>query len=191
MKAKFLVVPLAALVGFTQTACSTAPVMTANGPMPQYCTQNNTATGAIVGALLGAGLGAAIGGNRTGALAGAAGGALLGTAAGAQADAQCRQLAYQRAMEMAAAQEAAARQAAAQAQSQAPAGKVAYQPVEYVTPSDGTHHRVTPLSSRTDPATKQTCRTVQDVTYDTNGNPGVGGTKTVCTGADGKIASGV
>src|SRR5436853_5686582 len=100
----------AVIVATSVGGCSTAPVQTAYGPMPQYCTQNNTATGAIIGTLIGAGLGAAIGGGR-GAAIGAASGLALGGVTGAQADQQCRQLALQRAFEMAAAQEAAARQA--------------------------------------------------------------------------------
>ena len=63
--ASFAAVAIAASVG----GCSTAPVQTAYGPMPQYCTQNNTATGAILGTLIGAGLGAAIGGGRGAAIA--------------------------------------------------------------------------------------------------------------------------
>ena len=101
--ASFAAVAIAASVG----GCSTAPVQTAYGPMPQYCTQNNTATGAILGTLIGAGLGAAIGGGR-GAAIGAASGLALGGVSGAQADAQCRQIALQQMVEMAAAQQAEA-----------------------------------------------------------------------------------
>ncbi|HJU18569.1 MAG TPA: hypothetical protein VJ770_19120, partial [Stellaceae bacterium] len=43
---------------------NTAMVQTANGPMPQYCLQNNTATGALIGGALGAALGGALGGGR-------------------------------------------------------------------------------------------------------------------------------
>src|ERR1700738_4344089 len=52
----------AIVIAISVGGCSTAMVQTAYGPMPQYCTQNNTATGAIIGGLLGAGVGAAIGG---------------------------------------------------------------------------------------------------------------------------------
>jgi predicted lipid-binding transport protein (Tim44 family) len=158
--------------------------------MPEYCTQNNTATGAIVGTLLGAGLGAAIGGGR-GAAIGAASGLALGGVTGAQADQQCRQLALQRAVEMAAAQQAAARQAEAQQavahQAQARREAVAYQSIEYVTPTTGQRHKITPLNSYTNPATKETCSAYDEVSFDAEGKASVTGTGRACTGADGKL----
>jgi hypothetical protein len=179
----FAAFTVAASVG----GCSTATVDTAYGPMPQYCTQNNTATGAILGTLVGAGLGAAIGGGR-GAAIGAASGLALGGVTGAQADAQCRQLALQRAMEMAAAQQVAAAQQAAANQAQAPRQVIAYQPVEYVTPSTGQRHKITPLNSYTNPVTKQQCLTYDEVSFGADGKATVSesGRNRVCTGADGK-----
>jgi predicted lipid-binding transport protein (Tim44 family) len=158
--------------------------------MPEYCTQNNTATGAIVGTLLGAGLGAAIGGGR-GAAIGAASGLALGGVTGAQADQQCRQLALQRMIEMAAAQQAAAQQAAAaQAaanQAQARRQTVAFEPVEFVSPSTGQRHKITPLNSYTNPATKETCSNFDEVSFGTDGKASVTGSGRACTGADGKL----
>ena len=165
--------------------CSNALVQTAYGPMPEYCTQNNTATGAVVGTLLGAGLGAAIGGGR-GAAIGAASGLALGGLTGAQADAQCRQLAMQRAVEMAAAaQQAAMQQAAAnQAQRQV----VAYEPIEYVSPTTGRRHKITPTNSYTNPVTKEKCLAYDEVSFGADGKASVqsSGRGRVCTGADGK-----
>jgi predicted lipid-binding transport protein (Tim44 family) len=176
------------------SGCSTTPVQTAYGPMPEYCTQNNTATGAIIGTLIGAGLGAAIGGGR-GAAIGAISGLALGGATGAQADQQCRQIALQRAFEIAAAQEAAAARAAAQqaaiqqvafnqANAQPP---VAYEPVEYTSPSNGQRHKITHLKTYTNPMTKDTCRDFDVLDY---GEGNISATKAntrVCQGADGKI----
>ncbi len=170
MKIKLLVAPVIVMLGVSMGGCSTAPVQTAYGPMPQYCTQNNAATGAVVGTLLGAAIGGAIGGGR-GAAIGAGSGLVLGGLTGAQADAQCRQLAYQRAMEMAAAQEAAARAAGR---------RVAYAPIEYVTPTDGRRHVIRPLSSRTNPATGKTCRRMQEINYSPDGSPQAGGSTEVC-----------
>src|SRR4029077_14205980 len=101
------------MLGVSICGCSSQIVQTASGPVPQYCTQNNTATGAVVGALLGAGLGAALGGGR-GAAIGAAAGAGLGGVTGAQADAQCHQIAMQNFMQLMAQQAEAQRVAAAQ-----------------------------------------------------------------------------
>jgi outer membrane lipoprotein SlyB len=159
--------------------CATGTVQTAYGPMPAYCTQNNTATGAVIGTLLGAGVGAAVGGGR-GAAIGAGSGALLGGLTGAQADQECRQLALQRAVEMAAAQAAAARQAQTQR-------RIAYEPVEYVTPTTGQRHKITPLNSYTNPATKETCSAYDEVSFGTDGKASVTGSGRVCTGADGKV----
>jgi predicted lipid-binding transport protein (Tim44 family) len=164
--------------------CSTAMVQTAYGPMPQYCTQNNTATGAIIGGLLGAGIGAAVGGGK-GAAIGGASGLALGGLTGAQADHQCRQLALQRMLEMVAAQQAAAQQAAA---SQAQARRqVAYEPVEYVTPTNGQRHKITPLNSYTNPATKETCSSYDEVSFDADGKATVTGKGRVCKGPDGQV----
>ena len=184
MFTKSILVPVVALAVATSTGgCSTAMVQTAYGPMPEYCTQNNTATGAIIGGILGAGVGAAIGGGR-GAAIGGASGLALGGLTGAQADQQCRQLALQRALEMAAAQQAAAQQAAAnQARRQA----VAYEPVEYVTPTSGPRHKITPLNSSTNPATKETCSSFDEVSFGADGKASVTGSGRVCKGADGKV----
>ena len=174
----------AIVIAVSVGSCSTATVQTAYGPMPEYCTQNNTATGALVGGLLGAGLGAAIGGGR-GAAIGGASGLALGGLTGAQADQQCRQIALQRVVEMAAAQQAAAQQAAA---SQAQAHRqVAYEPVDYVTPTTGQRHRITPLNSYTNPATKETCSSYDEVSFDANGKAAVTGKGRVCKGADGQV----
>jgi predicted lipid-binding transport protein (Tim44 family) len=167
--------------------CSTAMVQTAYGPMPEYCTQNNTATGAIIGGILGAGLGAAIGGGR-GAAIGGASGLALGGLTGAQADQQCRQLALQRAVEMAAAQQAAAQQAAAN-QAQARRQAIAYEPVEYVSPTTGQRHKITPLNSYTNPATKETCSSFDEVSFSADGKASVTGKGRVCKGADGQVRS--
>jgi len=170
--------------------CATGTVQTAYGEMPAYCTQNNTATGAVIGTLLGAGIGAAVGGGR-GAAIGAASGLALGGLTGAQADEQCRQLALQRVVQMAAAAQAAAAQAAAQqaAANQAPVQRqqVAYEPVEYVTPSTGQRHKITPLNSFTNPATKETCSAYDEVSFGADGKASVTGSGKVCTGADGKV----
>jgi outer membrane lipoprotein SlyB len=184
MFAKSILASVAAIVIATPVGgCSTATVQTAYGPMPEYCTQNNTATGAIIGGLLGAGLGAAIGGGR-GAAIGGASGVALGGLTGAQADQQCRQLALQRALEMAAAQQAAAQQAAAnQARRQA----VAYEPVEYVTPTTGQRHKITPLNSYTNPATKETCSSFDEVSFDADGKATVTGKGRACKGVDGQV----
>jgi len=51
MFAKSILVSVAAIVIATPNgSCSTAMVQTAYGPMPEFCTQNNTATGAIIAA---------------------------------------------------------------------------------------------------------------------------------------------
>jgi hypothetical protein len=186
MFAKSILASVAAIVIATPVGgCSTATVQTAYGPMPEYCTQNNTATGAIIGGLLGAGLGAAIGGGR-GAAIGGASGLALGGLTGAQADQQCRQLALQRALEMAAAQQAAVQQAAAN-QAQAHRQTVAYEPVEYVTPTTGQRHKITPLNSYTNPATKETCSSYDEVSFGADGKATVTGSGRACKGADGKV----
>jgi uncharacterized protein YcfJ len=176
----------ALIIATTASGCSTAPVQTAYGLMPQYCTQNNTATGAIIGSLIGAGLGAAIGGGR-GAAIGAASGLVLGGATGAHADQECQQVALQRAFEMAAAQEAAARQAAA-SQTQAQRQVVAYDNVEYVAPSNGQRHKIVPLKSYTNPVTKENCRGFDELTFGADDKTTISQSgHHVCQGADGKI----
>jgi predicted lipid-binding transport protein (Tim44 family) len=157
--------------------------------MPEYCTQNNTATGAIIGTLVGAGLGAAFGGGR-GAAIGAASGAALGGVSGAQADQQCRQLALQRMVEMAAAQQAAEQAAAQQAAaSQAPMRRqvAAYEPMEYYSPGTKQRHKLTPLNSYTNPVTKETCSSFDEVSFDGDGKASVTGKGRACVGADGKL----
>ena len=183
MFAKSILVSVAAIVIATPIGgCSTAMVQTAYGPMPEFCTQNNTATGAIIGGLLGAGLGGAMGGGR-GAAIGGASGVALGGLTGAQADQQCRQLALQRALEMAAAQQAAAQQAAADQARQ----QVAFEPVEYVTPTTGQRHKIRPLNSYTNPATKETCSSYDEVSFNADGNATVTGKGRACKGADGQV----
>ena len=177
----------AVVVAATLGGCATRTVQTAYGPMPEYCIQNNTATDAVVATLLGAGLGAAVGGRR-GAVIGAASGAALGGLTGAQLDQQCRQLALQRALEMAAARAAAQQVAANQAQAQLQA--IAYQPVEYITPTTGQRHKITPLSSYTNPATKLKCWAYDHVSYDADNKPSAEGVGRVCTGPDGTVHPG-
>jgi hypothetical protein len=185
MMNKYMLVPVLLIGSTTMVGCSTAPVQTAYGEMPQYCTQNNTATGAIVGGILGAAVGGAVGGGR-GAAIGGASGLLLGGAAGAQADAQCQQLAYQNVIRMA---EAAQAQAMAQAAAQnaAPPRQVEYPSVDYITPSTGVKHKVTVINNYTNPATKEKCSALKDVSF-AEGDT-VSGTTShqVCKGADGTL----
>ncbi|HML09741.1 MAG TPA: YMGG-like glycine zipper-containing protein [Stellaceae bacterium] len=173
MVSKLVVMPAVVMMGVSMVGCAgNQPVQTAYGPMPAYCTQNNTATGAVIGGLLGAGLGAAIGGGR-GAAIGAASGAALGGLTGAQADAQCRDLAMRQA-----AQKAFAAQAAAASRGGPPPSY--YQDSSYITPSTGQSHtvHVTPLSNRTSAAGGgSSCVSVSDGTA----------TKQVCQTPDGKI----
>ena len=181
-------VGLVVVIALATSAGGCAPTLTASGELPQMCTQNNTATGAVIGTLLGAAIGGAIGGGR-GALIGAGSGMFLGGLTGAQADAQCRQLAVQRAMDLAA-QQAAAQQAAieqARAEGQAAAYQsVAYQSVDYVTPTTGQRHKITPLNSYTDPATKEHCHSFSDVTFNADGTASTTGSGTACKSSDGK-----
>jgi hypothetical protein len=170
-------------------SCSSQIVQTASGPMPQYCTQNNTATGAVVGALIGAGLGAAIGGGR-GAAIGAGAGAGLGGLTGAQADAQCRQIAMQNFMQLMAQQAEAQRAAVAQGQL-AHVQPSAFQSVEYYTPAaqDGkppVRHKITQTNSYTNPVTKEHCGSFSEISFGSDDKGTVTGTGRVCTGADGK-----
>jgi uncharacterized membrane protein len=167
------------------SGCNTMPVQTAYGTLPQYCTQNNTATGAVVGTLLGAAIGAAAGGWR-GAAIGGGSGLVVGSAAGAQADSQCRQLAYQQALEMAEAAQAQAMEQAATANA-VPPTQIAYQSIDYVTPSTGVRHKVTPLNSYTNPATKVTCSTIDDVSFGDNGSASSSTQHKVCKSADGQL----
>lgn len=163
-------------------------VQTAAGPMPDYCVVNNTASGALVGA----GIGAAAGGGGLRSLVGAAIGAGAGAATGAQLDENCREIALQRAMELAArqaAQQAAAERAAAQKalaenQPPPPPPPAAYQPVDYVTPSNHKRHRIVALRNYTDPVTRQTCNTYSEFTF-TGGKPQINGSGRACKGADG------
>jgi uncharacterized protein YcfJ len=177
METRCVVFAMLVMVSVSIQGCSTALVQTAYGVMPQYCTQNNTAAGAIIGSLLGAAVGGAIGGGR-GAAIGAASGLALGGATGAQADAQCRQLAYEQAMEMAAQE---------QAQAAASSSQVSFQSIDYVTPSNGEQHKVTPLNSYTNPATKETCSIISDVSF----GPGGGVSNTtqhqVCKETNGQL----
>ena len=176
------------LVGSTaMIGCSTAPVQTAYGVMPQYCTQNNTATGAVVGGILGAAIGAAAGGGR-GAAIGGLSGLALGGLTGAQADAQCRQLAYEHVIQMA---EAAQAQAMAQAAAQNAAQRrqVEYQSFDYVTPSTGVNHKVTvtALNNYTNPATKERCSTIKDVSFGEGSSVSNTASHQVCKDANGTL----
>jgi|GEM_PF-1306059 hypothetical protein len=188
MRLGFLIAPVAALgLAATIGGCSTAPVQTAYGTLPQYCTQNNTATGAVVGTLLGAALGAAVGGWR-GAAIGGGSGLVLGSLTGAQADNQCRQLAYAQALEMA---EAAQAQAMAQAAAanQPPPAQVNYPTVAYVQPSDHVQRKVkvVKLNSYSSPAGKTTCAEVQDVSFGDTAAAGTNATRNVCKTASGQL----
>jgi hypothetical protein len=156
--------------------------------MPDYCLYNNTAQGAAIGTLLGAGIGGALGGGR-GAAIGAASGLALGTAAGAQRDAECRQLALQRTMEMVVAeQQQQAAAAAAAAAANKPPPPVTYRSVEYATPSNQRRNRITPTNSFTDPATKTTCATFTEVSFDDNDKPAQTRSGKVCKKADGTVS---
>jgi hypothetical protein len=185
MRTKQLLSPLVMTVlaaSFGGCAGGGQTVQTAAGPMPQYCVSNNTAAGAAVGA----GAGAVLGGGGLRSLVGAAIGAGAGAATGAQLDAQCRQIALQRAMELAARQ-AAARAAAqrALAENQPPPPQpTAYQPVDYVTPSNHKRHRIVVLRNYTDPVTRQTCNTYSEFTF-VGGKPQIRGSGRACKGANG------
>jgi hypothetical protein len=109
-------------------------VQTAEGPMPEYCLQNNTAQGAAIGGLVGGGVGALAGGQR-GAVAGALVGATFGGLTGAQADAKCRQVALRNM-----AQRALEAHAAATARGIRP--PQSYGTLKYVTPSNKKEHEI-------------------------------------------------
>jgi hypothetical protein len=181
MTVKALTGSVAALaLSVSLTGCATGVVQTAYGPMPQYCTQNNAATGAVVGALLGAAIGAAAGGGK-GAAIGAGSGAVLGGVTGAQADSQCRQIAAQNAMQM-----ALARQAAMMQQPQMGPVQVSGQQ-DYVS-SDGHRHAVstTQLNNYTEPATKQLCSASNSTDTDVDGKTSASVPVRMCRGPDGK-----
>ena len=169
----------------------TAQQAAANG-MPEYCSMNNTATGALVGSAFGAIVGGALGGWQ-GAAIGAGSGLALGGLTGAQADAQCQQIAMQRAYERFAAQQAMLDQAIAQQAAYRPGPlqlpPAAYEPVseDYSTPSNGHRHRITVkrLSSYAEPATKQVCDNFTRIDSDLDGNTATNVTARRCKGADG------
>ena len=160
--------------------------------MPQYCSVNNTATGALVGSAMGAIIGGAVGG-WSGAAIGAGTGLALGGLTGAQADAQCQQIAMQRAYERFAAQQAMLDQALAQQVAYRPGPiqlpPAAYEPVseDYSTPSNGHRHRITVkrLNSYAEPATKQVCDNFTRIDSDLDGNTATNVTARRCKGADG------
>jgi hypothetical protein len=159
------------LLGVSMVGCAgSQPVQTAYGPMPAYCTQNNTATDALFGGIAGATAGTLFAGGR-GAAAGVVAGTTLGALAGAQQDAQCQDLAMRQAAQM-----AFAAQAAAASRGGPPPSY--YQDSSYVTPSTHQSHtvHVTPLSNRTANGSPS-CVTVSDGTA----------TKQMCQGADGKV----
>jgi YMGG-like Gly-zipper len=168
------------------------PEQAAAGGMPQYCSINNTATGALVGSALGAAIGGAVGG-WSGAAIGAGSGLALGGLTGAQADAQCQRIAMQRAYERFAAQQAALDQVIAQQASLRP-GPIqlppsAYEPVseDYATPSNGHRHRITVkrLNSYAEPATKQVCDNFTRIDSDLESNTATTVSARRCKGADG------
>jgi hypothetical protein len=160
--------------------------------MPQYCSMNNTATGALVGSAFGALVGGALGGWQ-GAAIGAGSGLALGGLTGAQADAQCAQIAMQRAYQRFAAQQAMLDQAIAQQAAYRPGPlqlpPAAYEPVseDYSTPSNGHRHRITVkrLNSYAEPATKQVCDNFTRIDSDLDGNTATNVTARRCKGADG------
>jgi len=168
------------------------PEQAAAGGMPQYCSINNTATGALVGSALGAAIGGAVGG-WSGAAIGAGSGLALGGLTGAQADAQCQRIAMQRAYERFAAQQAALDQVIVQQAAlrpgpiQLPAS--AYEPVseDYATPSNGHRHRITVkrLNSYAEPATKQACDNFTRIDSDLESNTATTVSARRCKGADG------
>ena len=82
---------------------------------------------------------------------------------------------------MAAAQQAAANQARRQ---------VAFEPVEYVTPTTGQRHNIRPLNSYTNPATKETCSSYDEVSFSADGKATVTGKGCACKGADGTVHAG-
>ncbi len=166
-----------------------APAQTAYTQMPQYCSQNNAAAGAVMGTLLGAAVGGALGGGR-GAAIGAGSGMLFGGMSGAQADAQCQQFAVQRAYETAAAQQAAYQQQAATQAGPLNLPSSAYVPVsvDYSTPSDSHRHRVTVkrLNSYSEPASRQVCDTFTKIDADLDGGTNATTTARRCKGPDGQ-----
>ncbi|HUK10670.1 MAG TPA: hypothetical protein VLX09_22555 [Stellaceae bacterium] len=187
MRRIMITVAAAGALATSISGCS-SPQLTASGDLPDSCRINATAVGVGVGAAVGGGLGAGLSHGNAGVAVGAAAlGAVIGGAIGHQQDENCRQLAEQRAIQMAAAQQAAAAAAAAQAHSKKPP-QVAYQSVQYTSPSDGQRHQITPLNSYTDPATKETCSNFSAVTIGADGKPTLGATTgRACTGADGQV----
>jgi YMGG-like Gly-zipper len=168
------------------------PEQAAAGGMPQYCSVNNTATGALVGSALGAAIGGALGGWQ-GAAIGAGSGLALGGLTGAQADAQCQRIAMQRAYERFAAQQAMLDQVIAQQAALRPGPlqlpPQAYEPVteDYATPSNGHRHRITVkrLNSYAEPATKQVCDNFTRIDSDLEANTATTVSARRCKGADG------
>ena len=168
------------------------PEQAAAGGMPQYCSINNTATGALVGSALGAAIGGALGGWQ-GAAIGAGSGLALGGLSGAQADAQCQRIAMQRAYERFAAQQAMLDQVIAQQAALRPGPlqlpPQAYEPVseDYATPSNGHRHRITVkrLNSYAEPATKQVCDNFTRIDSDLEANTATTVSARRCKGADG------
>jgi surface antigen len=86
--------------------------------------------------------------------------------------------------ERAAAERAAERQAIAEGQRRH-YRRVAYQPVDYITPSNGRRHAIKPLNSYTDPVTKQTCNTYVEFSFAADGQSHNNGTHKACKGSDG------
>jgi hypothetical protein len=113
---------------------------------------------------------------------------------GLQADFRCQQAAINRAYEYAQAQQAAIEQQVAQ-QAAMQAGVLslpasAYEPVsvDYTTPSDNRHRRVTVkrLSSYSEPATRQICDTFTRIESDVGSGASTTATARRCKGPDGQ-----
>lgn len=148
--------------------CGVTLSLFACAPTEQSCKLNQTAAGAVGGAAAGAVVGALIShGSAGGTLAGAALGGVVGGLVGHQGDESCRQYALQKAMDLAAAEQQRRK----------------YQAVSWTNTTSGSHGTITPLSSRTDPATKQLC--VNYTANDTVDNKQTTVTKKACRQPDG------
>ena len=53
--------------------------------------------------------------------------------------------------------------------------------------ASGQRHKITPLNSYTNPATKETCSSFDEVSFGADGKASVTGSGRVCKGADGKV----
>jgi hypothetical protein len=75
----------------------------------------------------------------------------------------------------------------AAAANQAQRQVVAYQPVEYVSPSTGQRHKIQPTKAYTNPVTKETCMSYDNLDYGDGSISAAKPNGNVCTGADGKL----